>query len=75
MSQSGLKVAVRFKRWDDRQRAIDKMKKELDFILLREIAAEQWVEGILTDFRFVNLAKGFGNVDQVTVLDVKPVQY
>jgi len=72
---SGLRVQIKFKRWDDKDRTIDRLRKELDFSVLREIGPGDGIEGILQDLRFVNLAKGFGNVDDVKVLDYRAVQY
>jgi hypothetical protein len=72
---SGLRVQVRFKRWDDRAMAINRLQKELDFQVVKELGPEQGIEGILQDLRFVNLAKGFGNIDEVTVLDYRAVHY
>ena len=72
---TGLRVQIKFKKWDDKDRTIDRLKKELDLNVVREIGPTDGIEGILQDLRFVNLAKGFGNVDQVTVLDYRAVQY
>jgi hypothetical protein len=72
---TGLRVQIKFKRWDDRNIAIERLKKELDLVVVREIGPDDGIEGILQDLRFVNLAKGFGNIDQVKVLEYKAVQY
>ena len=74
-SNSGLLVHIRFKRWDDRAKAIDRLKKELDLVVIKEIGPEEGIEAILQDLRFVNLAKGFGNVEDVRLMDYKTVTY
>jgi hypothetical protein len=72
---SGILVRIKLKNWDNRIVTIDRLKKELDIHNVKELGPNDGIEAILQDLRFVNLAKGFGNVDEVKILDYKAVQY